>query len=306
MPTPIRLAAVAASLVAFPLSAQRAPDTLVVGTYAYSTNDRVANIAPLARVLGERLGRPVRVASLPDPPALNDAIRAGRVDVAVTNTFGYLLLAAESSPAGVPVATFRIRAGARSNYGAGVFARRVDVRSLGDLRTRAATLSIALVAPGSTTGNLVPRLYLATQGLGDLEGSFRSVAYAGTHAGAVAALRAGTANVAALATEEFERSTVADTTLARSLVPLWTSDDITLGPVVVRAALPMTLRDTIARVVVGLERTAPEAFAAVRDGWVEARNADAMVPADDRAYDGVRRMFGDPATAAALIRRFAR
>ena len=84
------------------------------------------------------------------------------------------------------------------------------------------------------------------------------------------------------------------------------SPDILLGPVAVRTSLPSALRDSIAAAVIGLEREAPDGFAALRSGWVEARLADAMIAASDATYDPVRRMFGDPQVTAALIERFAR
>lgn len=296
---PIALAA------AGPAGAQAA-DTLTVGTYAYAANDRVAAVTPLAQHLGRRLGRPVRVQSFPDPPTLARAVRDGSVDVAVTNTFGYLLLATSPSPAAFPVATFRIRAGERSNYGSVLVADAAAADSVPQLRDRAAGLRLALVAPGSTTGSLVPRLFLAAAGLPDAEGSFRQVAYGDTHVGTLALLRSGAADVAALATEEYERQVAAGGEAASAWRVLWRSPDITLGPVAVRSTLPPALRREIARHVVGLEKDDPRAFEALRGGWVEARNADALVAADDATYDEVRRLFGDPATAAALIERFSR
>jgi len=47
-------------------------------------------------------------------------------------------------------------------------------------------------------------------------------------------------------------------------------------------------------------------FVALRAGWGEARNADALVEASDRTYDPVRQMFGNSTTVADLIARFAR
>lgn len=288
------------------LSAQ-ARDTLVVGTYAYGTVDRVGAVTPLATHLGARLGRPTRVVAAPDPVALAKMVREGQVDVLVTNTFGYLLLADGPQPAALPVATFRIPPGVSTNYGTVIVSRDSNVRTLGDLPARAAFLRIALVALGSTTGNLVPRLFLATQGLPDLDRQFQAVAYAGSHAAAVTSLRARSADVAALATEEYERQVAADRSdAARRITVLWKSPDIQLGPVAVRASLPRALRDAIAKEVIGLERTVPAAFAAVRGGWTEAQKSDALVAATDRSYDAVRRLFGDGTTSAALISRFAR
>ena len=170
----------------------------------------------------------------------------------------------------------------------------------------AAACALVLVAPGSTTGNLVPRLYLASRGVPDAERRYRSVAYGGTHAGALARLRRGDADVAALASEELDRAMAADPSLERELRVVWRSGDIALGPIVVRTALPAATRRAVVAAVVGLERQAPAAFAAVRDGWTEARLADALVPATDASYDETRRMFGDPRAAAAIIARFAR
>lgn len=282
-------------------------DTLVVGTYAYGTVDRVGAVTPLAAHLSARLGRPTRVVAAPDPVALARFVRDGQVDVAVTNTFGYLLLADGPRPAALPVATFRVPPGVSTNYGTVLVSRVPDVRTMSDLSLRASSLAIALVAPGSTTGNLVPRLFMATQGLADLEGQFRTVSYVGTHAETFANLRAGSADVAALATEEFERQLAADTNGAAPRVAvLWRSPDIQLGPVAVRARLPAALRDSIAKAVVGLERSAAPAFAALRGGWTEAAKSDALVTANDQTYNEVRRLFGSGATAATLIAKFAR
>ena len=285
----------------------QAADTLVVGTYAYATNDRVAAVSPLASHLAKRLARATRVASFADPVALARAVRERRVDVVVTNTFGYLLLGGERDAVAIAVATFRVPAGVRTNYGTVLVARDTTLRSATDVVRRARELRIALVAPGSTTGNLVPRLYLASVGIAELEASLRGVTYAGTHAAAVDSLRAGRVDLAALATEEYDRRVAADPSAgAREWRELWRSPDILLGPVAVRGSLPRALRDSIAAAVTGLEREAPDAFAALRGGWVEARLADAMIAANDETYDPVRALFGDPRTTAALIARFAR
>ena len=83
---------VAAALVVLaPLPAPaREAAPWVVATYAYPQRDRAAAIRPLADSLGHRGDHPVRVAVLPSPTALVDALRRGEVDVAVPNLHGYL------------------------------------------------------------------------------------------------------------------------------------------------------------------------------------------------------------------------
>jgi len=64
--TILALGAASAAAPGSRLAAQPRPfggDTLVVATYAYASNDRLANVVPLAEHLEQRLGRPVRATS---------------------------------------------------------------------------------------------------------------------------------------------------------------------------------------------------------------------------------------------------
>ena len=304
----LRCAAVVALLPVIPRATwAQAPDTLIVATYAYPSVDRAGAITGLAEYLQARLNRPTRVLVAADPVALVAAVRERRADVVVTNTFGYLLLADGPRAVAQAVATFRIPAGVRTNYGAVLVARRDEVPDTIALRARIRALRVGLVGAGSTTGNLVPRLALAGLGVSDLERQARATTYAGTHAGAFTLLRDGEADLAGLAAEEYERQLAAlePSERARYHV-LWRSPDLLLGPVAVRTSLPAPVRAAVADAVVGLEQRAPAAFQAVRGGWTEARQADALVAATDATYDPVRHLFGDGVTVGALIRRFAR
>ncbi|HZF66840.1 MAG TPA: PhnD/SsuA/transferrin family substrate-binding protein [Gemmatirosa sp.] len=288
-------------------SEAQARDTLVVGTYAYDAVDRRGAVTPLAEYLGARLKRPSRVVLAADPVALADAARRGEVDVVVTNTFGYLLLADAAPRAGLAVATFRVPPGVRTHYSAVLVTRDARLRGWAELRARAPHLRVGLVSPGSTTGNLVPRLVLARHGWEERDQQVPSVTYAGTHAGAFGLLRTGAVDVAGLATEEYQRQIAALDAAERARYHvLWESPDILLGPVAVHTGLPAALRDTIRAALVGLERHAPAAFAALRGGWTEARRADGLVAATDATYLPVRRLFGEGAALAALIGRLAR
>lgn len=296
-------------------------DSLTLATYTYSTNTRLQNLAPLAAHLSKTLGMSVRVKSFPDPPSLARGIESGEVDVAVMNTFGYLLLDANRTKAahtGIPIATFHIPKGQSSNYRTIILARSAtnstkaksdkawETTRWQEIREKALGLRIVFVSPGSTTGNLVPRLYLASKGLTNVEKQFQSVVYAGTHAEALKMLVDGKADIVALATEEYDKFLGKSPETASMLETLWLSDDIKLGPIVLRSTLPKHIQRAISKQVVGAERTAHEAFTAVRDGWTEAKKADAFVNITDRYYDDIRAMFGDKRVAAELIEKFAK
>lgn len=282
-------------------------DTLAVGTYAYGTVDRRAAVSPLAEYLGNALQRPVRVVVAPDPVALADSVQRERVDVVVTNTFGYLLLADAVPQRAVAVSVFHVPPGVRTHCSAVLATTDDGLRDLAALKAKAHTTAVAFVSPGSTTGNLVPRLALAARGVGDLDAQVRRVTYAGTHAAAFDLLRTGAVQVAGLATEEYERQLARLTHSERTRFRvLWESPDIRLGPVAVRASLPATVRERVRTALVGLEQRDLPAFAALRAGWTEARLADGLVAATDSSYAEVRQLFGQGETLAALIARFSR
>lgn len=297
----------AALLLVTTIARAQSRDTLVVATYGYGTLDRRGAIAPLARHLGERLQLPVRIVTAPDPVALADSARQGRADVIVTNTFGYLLMADASPRIADAVVMFHVPPGVRTNYSAVIVSGRDDVRDLSALQTHMRQLRFGFVSPGSTTGNLIPRLVLATHGLADPDQQLAGVIYAGTHAATFTLLRDRKADVVALATEEFnrQRGELPEAERARYRV-VWESPDIQLGPVAVRSSLPKDLRERISSAVVGLERTNQEAFSALRGGWTEARLATGLVAADDSNYAPTRRLFGEGNALTSLIARLSR
>lgn len=282
-----------------PADAPSAP-ALVLSTYAYGGNDRLEHLRPLAAHLSARLGRPVVVRGFADPLALVEALRRGEADLALVNTLGWLLVAADAEPRVEPLVTLHTGRGVPTPYRSVIVAPR-DVTS-GSLAARAASLRIAFVSAGSTTGGLVPRLALAGMGIADADRAFASLRYAGTHAAAARLLAAGDVDVAALAAEEWERSVTEDGALGRRFHVVWASPQIPLGPLVARRALRESLRDSVLASLLALPAAHPEAFAALRATWVEARSADTLVRVTDRDYDEFRRALGGRAVVERSLR----
>ncbi len=68
--------------------------TITLATYQYADNDRLANIQPLADFLKEKCHVNVKVKSYPTVHLFIQALQNNEVDIALINTFGYLLLGA--------------------------------------------------------------------------------------------------------------------------------------------------------------------------------------------------------------------
>lgn len=244
-------------------------DPWVVATYAYPGRDRHAAIQPLADYLARRGRHPVQVRLFPSPTALVEALRDGRVDVAVPNLHAYLQTRRWHEQATtLPVP--QVPALQADRYRA-VLVARADVGSMAALKRDAPHLRLALVGEDSASGGFVPVQYLRAQGMAPSTG-FASVAYAGSHAAALQAVAAGDADVAALAADVY------DAARPQGVVELWRSDPIPPGPLLCRPA-PDVPCQAIAAWLLDAHAEDPDVMAALRAGWPEFGDATAFMPA---------------------------
>ena len=241
----------------------------IVATYAYPQRDRRAAIQPLADYLARRGQHPVRVELFPTPTALVDALRNGRVDVAVPNLHAYLQTrpwrerdATLPVPQVPPAQADRYRAVLVAGGGIG---------SLAMLKREAGRLRLVLVGRDSASGGFVPAQYLREQGLEPARG-FASLAYAGSHAAALQEVAAGRADLAALAADVY------DAAHAEGLVELWRSAPIPPGPLLCRPGPGVPCTHIAAWLLEAHDRD-PAVMAALRAGWPEFGDATRFAPA---------------------------
>ncbi|WP_293405143.1 PhnD/SsuA/transferrin family substrate-binding protein [Phenylobacterium sp.] len=265
-------------MIALLLAAQlaAAPPPLKVATYAYPKYDRAAALKPMAEQLGAALGRETQMVLLETPDALAAAIAAGEVDIAMTNLAAYL--AVRLDPKVQAVAVLDVPAATAERYRGVLVARRgAGVAAMSDLPGTAARLRYAEVLPGSTSGALVQAAALRQAGL--TPGRFKEVRQAGTHEAALAALQAGTADLAAFAEEPWRKLKAENPQAAAGLVELWRSAPLPAGPVVcVRAAT--TPCDEIGAVLQGDGAAAAE----LAKGWSETEGAVRFRSYDSALY----------------------
>jgi phosphate/phosphite/phosphonate ABC transporter binding protein len=280
---------------------------LILATYTYADNNRLKNIAPLADELSARLGVSVETKSYPTVQAFIADLKAGKVDLALINTFGYLLLATDKHNPMKPVAAMEVAPTTRDNYKTILVARpSVAIQNAQELRQKAKEYSFLFVAEGSTSGNLVPRMYLSSLGIKNPEGAFNRVSYGGNHASTLAQVVQGQADMAAFGSEEYYKLLAQHPASKEKVKVLWLSDEITLGPVMVRKDLPEGLQEKIMSVLLSLHTTNPEAFSAVKAGWSEAKGAIHYRTINDRYYDNFRNLTGSRADLISILNQFAK
>lgn len=275
---------------------------LVIATYQYADNPRIKNLSPFANHLAEALDMEIAVKSYPTVHELLEAMRKNEVDVAFINTFGYLLSREVTQHYEVS-ATLHLPDTAASVYRSVIVSPKENhTTTLEHAVERAGDNYLILVSPGSTSGNLVPRLKLASMLPDDAEKLFVEVQYAQTHAGALKLALEEKYAIASCGSDEYFKLG-ADTA---KFDLLWKSQPIQLGPVVVRKGLPENIKITLQNTLLELREQNPEALEGIKAGWTEARPADYFTVMKEDYYESLIMLAGDKAKALRIIKKFAR
>jgi phosphonate transport system substrate-binding protein len=266
---------------------------LVLATYAYSTNNRVANLQPLAQYLQHETGFEVEAVSYPNVQALIAAIQQGKVHLAMINTLGYLSFQRKHPGIATPLVSLDAGDAAATNYGGCVLARaETGIATIEDALKDDTIYRFALVASASTSGNLVPRLLLNSKGINDADKQFL-VYYAGTHKQVIDDLLAAKAALGGCGCHEYEKNVQADKAFAEKLVKIAEFKNIPLGPIVYHNTMPRRQVEKIEAALLKTHERDLKAFQTFRAGWTEFLEARKFKPVKDADYNGFRNLFGD-------------
>lgn len=282
-----------------------AAQQLRIATYQYADNNRIKNIQPFADDLRKKYGYDAIVKSYPTVHALIDGIQRGEVDIALINTFGYLLLETSGNKYPMkPVLTLEVREDAKDNYKTAIIASiNSPIHSLAEIKKFSAPTRLMLVAKGSTSGNLVPRLALSGQGIPDPEKSFASVQYAGNHSLAVEKVLTGQADIACMGHTEYDKAGK-DSLSNNKIKLIWLSPEIPLGPVLFHKNMDPALATIIEKAFLVLHIENPAALESVKAGWSEAKQAIHYIRITDTYYDSFRKTFGRKKELQRILRQF--
>ncbi|MEO9964496.1 MAG: PhnD/SsuA/transferrin family substrate-binding protein [Reichenbachiella sp.] len=277
-------------------------EPLQLATYTYATNDRIAHLEPLAEELKKSLDRPVEITSYPDVEAFVAGIKANKIDVALINTLGYLILSLDNEHM-LPVATLKVKTDALDNYKTVLLSNK-QISSTDFVKANSDSLSFMFVAPGSTSGHLIPRLYLSALGLHQPEDQFKSVTYGGNHTSTLERLLAGESDLCAIGSNEYFKQIKADSLLLTKTNLLWISDEIPLGPVLLNKRMSDSEKEKITTLLLDLHQVNAEALSSIKDGWSEAKQAEKFYAITDDYYDDFRSLNGQNTRLSEILNLF--
>lgn len=279
---------------------------IVLATYQYADNNRIANITPLAKHLQAKLGREVKVVSYPTVHLFIEAIQKNEVDIALINTFGYLLL--EASPTKYPMQpmlALQVPAAAQDNYKTAIVAPiNSPINSLNEIKQHAPSARLMLVNVGSTSGNLVPRLSLANVGLPEAERNFKTVSYGKNHKATIDSIASGYAEIGAVGSSEYF-SFISKPENLQKIKLVWLSTEIPLGPVLVNNAMDATVKDSLRQAMLQINTDNAAALLSVKNGWSEARQAEQYISITPAYYSAFKQQLGTTEDLQRILRQFA-
>ncbi len=263
-----------------------------LATYTYATNNRVGNLKLLSQELENRLERKVKTTSYPDVESLIEGIKSNNVDIALINTLGYLILSSDNKHM-IPLANMHIKKGAVDNYKTVFLTSNDNVKDLSELKERAKTLRIMFVKEGSTSGNLVPRLFLSAMDIPSPESEFKEVKYGGNHTSTFEKLIHRETDLCAIGSSEYYKQIQADSTFKNKVRLLWMSDEIPLGPVLINKAFSSEEKEIVSDLLLNMHTENIDAFESIKLGWSEAKQADMFQLISDEYYNSFREVDGN-------------
>ncbi|MDN3725346.1 PhnD/SsuA/transferrin family substrate-binding protein [Aequorivita sp. SDUM287046] len=274
-----------------------------LATYTYSSNDRIENLKPLSVALEKNLNRKVEIISYPDVESFIAAIKANEVDIALINTLGYLILSAGNEHM-IPIANMNIKKDAVDNYKTVLLTNNDSIYDYSVIKNNPENFVMMFVKGGSTSGNLIPRLFLSSINIPSPESQFKEVKYGGNHTSTFEKLENGETDLCAIGSNEYYKQIQADSTLANKIKLLWVSDEIPLGPVLINNEFSLSEREKIANLFLNLHTENSNAFESIKLGWSEAAHTDKFQSISDKYYDSFREVNGNRTSLNEILKRF--
>jgi phosphonate transport system substrate-binding protein len=254
-----------------------------------NAQDRLTSQECFRVKLEEALGVPVKLFTPADYDGVIQGLLGGTLDYAWlgASAFAKIYL---TDPAAVELMLTKMNVDGSTGYYSIGFARADSgITSMDD----AAGKTFAFADPNSTSGYLVPAAELLAT-YGTLEEYFSAVSFSGGHEQTIVGVAngdfdAGVSWADGLGNWEdgynsgaFRRAADAGLVNMSDLVEIWKSTLIPEGPMVVRSALPQSVKDTVTELTANLWETDPECAYGVAAG--EAKD---FVPVTLDVYEGI-------------------
>ena len=204
------------------------------------------------------------------------------VDVAVLGPYSYVIANSKDSEVEV-FATYAKKPGYLQEEGPGyrgvlISKKGSGIKTISDTKGKL----VGLTDPGSTSGNLVPRVVFSEKIGMDIDGYFKKVVYTGSHELSTVAVDQGKVDVAFVASHRFDNVVAKGEVKLEDFNVIWSSPPIPQDPFVYRSTLCEDIKENIRNTFLGLKDD-PNAQA-----FLENVKSNTFVPMSSADYYVIR------------------
>jgi phosphonate transport system substrate-binding protein len=225
--------------------------------------DRIQRYTPLEEYLQETLGIEVEIFTAGNYDGVIQALAAGQIEFAFLGSSAYAAAYTATDGNVIPLLTTQNKSG-RTGYFSTIVTRcDSGIASIEDLAGK----TLAFADPDSTSGYAVPYYNLVQEGY-EPTTYFAAIPFSGSHEAGVAGVVNGTFDAAATY-EDTELNGIYQNMEKKGMIDadvvckIWTSPEITSGPLTARADLPEGLITAMTDAVEAFPAANPEGFALV-------------------------------------------
>jgi len=220
--------------------------------------------------LSDGLGQTVELVTVADYTSAVEAMKYGHADMARLSAAGYVMAIDEGVDVEPLVAGVKMETGLPGYYAMLIALTETDISDLG-------SLTFAFVDVGSTSGYILPSLYLEEIGVDP------KPLFTGSHNASILALLNGSVDVVAVASNRVETAIKEGVMGKGEFQIVWKSKLVPNVPIVVQADLPQSTKNRLTSLFIDMPEEIVLAAMTNESGYVEV---------DDETYDTVRQSMG--------------
>jgi len=237
---------------------------------------------PVTDRLGTLTGKQIEFFLPTSYASVVEGLLGGFVHVAVLGPYAYVIANEKDSSVEV-FATYAKKPGHMQEEGPGYRAALITLKgSKFDSIESIKGSTLGLVDPGSTSGNLMPRVVFGDVIGMDLDDYFSKVVYTGSHELSSVAVGEGKVDAAFVATHRFDNVVNKGEIKLEDVNVLWQSDPIPQDPFVYQGRLCPELKEKIAETFLGLGDDENAA------NFLDNVKSNKFVPMESSDYDIIR------------------
>jgi len=288
------------------LFAQKQKITLAIVTNVSSSVIDNA-FSKLKEYLSEQVGADIVLTKPQKTLDLVEMLKEGKVDIAIMNTFGYIL--AQEAGNIEPLLMIGDKNQKPITYQSCIIVNPDSLgqmKSIEDIKRLAYHIDFMFVNSGSTSGHLVPRLYMAREKINPAEMFFNSIIFGGTHQKTILAIKEGKALAGACSYDELQEMIQAKTIEKDDVRIIWISEPIYNSPVIVKKDLSNEIKHAIKEAFMQLPVKNLPLQEEVKQLWHNTAFKNCTyIEADEKMYESVRKMASAVDNLSLFVKAYA-